>query len=149
MKRRSLVLLLACVPALASAASSVDLRPGSRITRTDEAYIGVVPKPAPVSGVKADQAAAPASEPVWVVPAGSSFRRILEDWAGRANWQLAWMLPEKDDFNLPAGNTYRGEFQKAVRDFVTSLSTPARIRVKLVPDNEPPMVYVTLEGSQK
>lgn len=89
-----------------------------------------------------------AEEVTWAIHGGDSLRATLEAWAARAGWAVSWTYKGefgKDDFRAGAAGIYSGDFKKAVRDLFESLPQAVKIRVELVSDNNPPLVYVTRE----
>lgn len=93
--------------------------------------------------------APPAPLPAWEVKTGGWLRDTLADWSKREGWQLSWGLPLEQDFSFKGENTFYGDFPKAVTDLIHSLPASVHLRVQLVPDNKPPMVYVTADGDRK
>jgi len=85
----------------------------------------------------------------WVAKNGGYLRETLKEWTTRAGWGLAWALGDDDDIHLGGGDTYRADFQSAVTDLFNSLSGNIHIRAKLVPDNTPPLLYVTRDDRSR
>lgn len=83
--------------------------------------------------------------PVWSVDKGEYLGDVFRRWADRAGWTYEWALPPQDDFQLGAKDSYTGEFQDVIRELVESLPVTVRIQVHLVPENNPPLLYVTRE----
>lgn len=157
---KSLLLLIAALLAMpALAASSVENRPGARITVTDEAYFGIKadPIPTPMGKLEAKAVAtggagaADTGEPMptWNVKAGAWLRDVLDEWTRKAGWDMTWGLGPQDDIRLGGTNVYRGDFIQAVKEMVNSLPPEVKVYLTLVPENDPPLLYVTSEEPRK
>lgn len=82
---------------------------------------------------------------IWLAKSGSFLRDTLGEWSLKSGWSLVWGLSDEEDFRLETGNSYPGDFKKAVFDLIESLPLTVRIRVELRPDNTPPLLYVIRE----
>lgn len=129
--------------AQAQVASTTDVRPGSRIAFTDDAYMGIGSPAAsraviaPARGgaaaeaakgteqtmakavreaVAADNAAAPAGTVIeWLVkPEDQDLQTLLVRWAAAADWQLSWEATKPYPVKFNA--TLHGSFVEAARD---------------------------------
>lgn len=96
-----------------------------------------VAKPVDVTPIK--------RETPWVVESGSFMRDTLTKWAHKAGWSIVWNMPENEDLRVDSANAYGGDFSEAVRSLFDSLPPHIQIFAKQVPDNVPPLLYVTRE----
>lgn len=84
-------------------------------------------------------------ETPWAVESGSFMRDTLTKWAAKAGWSIVWNMPENEDFRIDSANAYGGDFSEAVRSLFDSLPPHIQIFATQVPDNMPPLLYVTRE----
>lgn len=84
-------------------------------------------------------------ETPWVVESGSFMRDTLTKWAQKAGWSIVWNMPENEDLRVDSANAYGGDFSEAIRSLFDSLPPHIQIFAKQVPDNVPPLLYVTRE----
>lgn len=91
-------------------------------------------------------------QPVWIVKPGSNLRAVVSEFARTAGWADEWDFKdaqtlEDKDFVLGAGMRIEGDFKTAIRAIFNALPAKVKIRAELVPDNDPPTIYIVREGA--
>jgi len=123
---------------------SLDIKRIESLAGSSEATTGPVDK----------TAQPPAPEETWVVPHGASLRDVVTQFAGRAGWALDFKFNDvqtglPSDLELSGGMKLTGTFQKAITEIFSALPASSNITAVLVPDNDPPTLFVYRKGSVK
>lgn len=93
-------------------------------------------------------------QPVWIVKPGSHLRAVVSEFAKTAGWKDEWNYKDEQtledkDLVLGGGMRIEGDFKTAVHAIFNALPAKAKIRAELVPDNNPPTLFIMREGASQ
>lgn len=118
------------------------------------AQLGRMEKLAPAAQETAPTEQVEEDVQVWTVPPKASMRDVVTAFASRAGWIA--VIDYKDeqtgdpsDLILDGGLEVKGDFRKAIKQTFNSLPTSTKVMVELRPDNYPPTVFISREGSPR
>jgi hypothetical protein len=85
----------------------------------------------------------------WTAIAGTYLEDVVAEWAVRAGYHFTNGMPKGEKTKLLASDSYRGDFVSAVTALVNSLPARIKLRVQIVPENDPPLIIISPEETRQ